>query len=75
MMAVWGLYTECNSEPNFYGYVSSKQKAKDWIVDMIEDYAHIHTDVTEHDVVDNGDAMSLTVSDEHYIHAVRLEKI
>jgi len=72
-MAIWVLYTQCDSEVTFSGYAPSKKKAIEWMKATAEDYdiEGKDTDIFEpHD-----EALQITVSDSHYVNADKLERI
>lgn len=74
-MAIWVLYTECDSEPTFGGYATSKKLAKEWMLSTLECDYEENFDISDCEIGDDNDSMSITVSDAHYIHAVKLERI
>ncbi len=74
MMAIWVLYTECDSEPTFSGYATSKKKAIEWMKNTVKlDYADVDDKNTDIDEDDNG--LQITVSDSHYIFAIKLDRV
>lgn len=74
-MSIWILYTECNSEPRFMGYTTSKTKAKEWMFDSLRlDYKNN----PKHIFNDNGDSMSISVNgreSEQFIQTEKVERI
>jgi hypothetical protein len=70
-MAIWILYTECDSEPTFWGYVRSKSKALKWCIDELENRG-----CSLHDLADHGNGFSSQAEDDaHYVHAVALKPL
>ena len=72
-MAIWVLYTECDSEPTFSGYATSKKSAIEWMEVMAEDYDIEGKDIEIFEPHDG--ALQITVSDGYYIHAEKLVRI
>ena len=70
-MALWVLYTECDSEPTFWGYVRSKKTAREWCIEELKE-AGCSPDT----LGDYGDVLGAQLQDDsHYVNAVKLERI
>ena len=75
-MVIWILYTECDSEPSFEGYATSKAKAKKWMFNFLKDkdnWGFFYNPTAK--LEEDGDGMSIEVSGQHYIQAVKVKKI
>ena len=74
-MAIWALYTECESRPDFQGYTTSKKKAKEWMMAILEqDY----NGGRNHEFSDVNETMHISVwgkESHQHILAERLVKI
>lgn len=65
-MAIWILYTECDSEPTFWGYVRSRKKAMKWVIEELESRDCPIGEIGER----QGLIWSQSEDDAHYVHAV-----
>lgn len=64
------LYTECDSTPDFCGYVNSKKKAKQWCLEEM-DFRGIDIKKLQYF---EGEFYAEMEDDCHYIHAVKVER-
>lgn len=72
-MAIWCLFTQCESEPTFWGYVTSKKEAIEWMKEEMKE-REIDCEITEYDGHLEGYDCDEPES-KYSVEAVRLERI
>jgi hypothetical protein len=71
---IWLLYTECDSEPSFHGYLTNRKDAVSWVKNITKrDYNNSHPEV----YCDEPDHFCMVPhgrESNQYIHCILIEK-